>query len=204
MSKLSILDWMDDILKEYLEYEEIAAAEDPQFFKLYAAINKWNKNNFAHEADEEGLAKFEQLLGIVPHKTESLEDRRARVIAKLNTRLPYTEIQLRRLLGGILGYDGFTLTVKDLILTLSLAEGNNSRLQIILDILGEIVPMNILIVIHQLITKRIDVYFGGIVRVGNRLRIHPFYVSEIMNNGSIYYGGCVKIGNTIRIKPNTD
>lgn len=205
MSKeLSVLDWADDVLKDYVEYEEIAAAEDPQFKKLYEFIAEWNNNIYPKTANEKGISLFEQLLNITPLPNEDLEDRRYRVIAKLNAKLPYTEIQLRRILGGILGYDGFTLTVKDLILTLSLAERNNNKIQIIFELLKEIVPVNILIVIHQFIKKRLQISVGGCVKVGNRVRISPYRQEEVQEEGIIYSGGYIRIGNTIRIKPNNE
>lgn len=202
--KLSVLDWADDVLKDYIEFEEIAAAEDPQFEKLYELISKWNNNFYPKTADKDGIALFEQLLNITPLPNEDLEDRRYRVIAKLNAKLPYTEVQLRRILGGILGYDGFSLTVKDLILTVSLAEENNNKIQIIFELLKEIVPMNILIVIHQFILKRFKVSYGGCVKVGNRVRISPYRQEEVQEEGIIYSGGYIRIGNTIRIKPNNE
>lgn len=203
-NKISVLDWADDVLKDYIEYEEIAAAEDPEFERLYKLLDKWNKNFFPKTADEDGITLFEQLLNITPLPNEDLEDRRYRVIAKLNAKLPYTEVQLRRILGGILGYDGFSLTVKDLILTISLAEENNNKIQIIFELLKEIVPMNILIVIHQFILKRFKISYGGCVKVGNRVRIAPYRQEEVQEEGVIYSGGYIKIGNTIRIKPNSE
>ncbi len=200
--KLSVLDWADDVIKDYIEFEEIAAAEDPQFERIYDLIAKWNNNFFPKSADRDGIALFEQLLDITPRPNEDLEIRRYRVIAKLNAKLPYTEIQLRRILGGILGYDGFTLTVKDLVLTISLAERNNNKLQIILELLKEIVPMNILIILHQLIMKHMDIYFGGYLKVGNRVRISPRVQESVQKDGIVFYGGYVKVGNRVKISPS--
>lgn len=203
-NRISILDWMDDILKEYLEYERYAEAVDPQFIKLYQLLAKWNNNIYPQDADEDGIKRFEELLNIIPNPNETLEERRYRILVKLNTKLPYTEIQLRRLLGGVLGYDGFKLTVKDLILTISLAEGNNNKLQILLDLLGEIVPMNILIVIHQLVKKHLGFYYGGCVKVGNSVRIKPYMPGEVKEQAIIRTSGYVKVGKRIRIKPKSE
>lgn len=200
-NKLSILDWMDDIVKDYEEYEALAEAEDPQFEKLYEILRKWNKNVYPKQADEDGIALFEQLLNITPIPNEDLEDRRYRVIAKLNAKLPYTEVQLRRILGGILGYDGYTLTIKDLILTLSLAENNNNKIQIIYELLKEIVPMNIFLVLHQFVQKRVGTYTGGYVKIGNTVKISPYSVDSIEETSDIYLGGYIKIGIRIRINP---
>lgn len=203
-NKPSVLDWLDDVLKDYIEFEEIASAIDPEFTRLYQLLDRWNKNIFPKEANEEGIEKFEELLNITPQITDTLDDRRYRIIAKLNAKLPYTEVQLRRILGGILGYDGFTLTVKDLILTISLAEDNNSKLNIIIELLKEIVPMNILIKIHQFILEKLGVYYAGCVKVGNTVRIAPYVQDEVKEEGVAYLGGLIKIGNTIRIKPNNE
>ncbi len=202
MSKIpSILDWMDDILKEYVEYEEIAAAIDPEFVKLHEYIDQWNKNVYPKEANEEGIAKFEELLNITPAHRDTLEERRYRVIAKLNAKLPYSEIQLRRILGGILGYDGFTLTVEDLILTISLAEANNTKLDILVELLREIVPMNILLVIHQLITSRVTAYSCTVMGMGLQITILPVIEHDLDPEGETYTASGIVIGNKINIKP---
>ena len=64
--------------------------------------------------------------------------------------------------------------------------------------------MNILIVIHQFILKRLKVSYGGCVKVGNRVRISPYRQEEVQEEGIIYSGGYIRIGNTIRIKPNNE
>ncbi len=200
-NKPSILDWMDDILKEYTEYEEIAAAIDPEFVKLHEYIDQWNKNIYPKEANEDGIAKFEELLNITPAQTDTLEERRYRVIAKLNAKLPYSEIQLRRILGGVLGYDGFTLEVKDLVLTISLAEASNTKLNIIVELLREIVPMNILLVIHQLITNKVAAYTGAILGVGMQLTILPIIEHDLENSVTTYSTSGIVIGNKIHVMP---
>lgn len=197
-NKLSVLDWMDDILKDYLEYEEIAAAEDPQFEKLYDLVARWNKNIFPKQAYEEGIEKFEELLNITPYPEDTLEDRRYRVIAKLNAKLPYTEVQLRRILGGILGYEGFTLTVKDLILTLSLAEENNNKVRIIYELLKEIIPMNILIKLNQFINQRLELRLITFNKIGNRIKIYPVGAETV--NAEAIVGVCTYTRFTDRIQ----
>lgn len=197
----SILDWYDDIMKEYKEFEEIARGVDPEFFGLFEAINEYNNYIYPLEAVEDGIKHWEDLLGLKVNRNDTLEERRFRVVSKLNMRLPYTEIQLRRILGKLLGYDGFSLSVEGLILTMSLAERNNSKVQVIYEMLNEIVPMNVLIELYQLVKRYATAYSGGYIIIGETVRIMPWMVEEINCSSTAYAGGYTFINNKVRIEP---
>ena len=66
---------------------------------------------FVRYANEQGLARWERMLGIRPRGTDSMEVRRVAVLARLNEQLPFTERTLRLMLDGVCGPGGYTLEI---------------------------------------------------------------------------------------------
>lgn len=160
MEKSNIIEHLPEILQEIEEYVQIAKANDIEIDVLRETREHWRKNIPATTAEIDGIREMEKVLNLTPLPEDTLEDRRLRVIAKLNERLPLTEIRLRRMLAVLCGWDGFDLTVEDLVLTVSLAMENHSQLGTVYDLLQRVVPMNILIVITQIIERHIRLTVG--------------------------------------------
>lgn len=90
MNNVNLAEYLPPFLREYKEIKAITEAENPEFARLYAEAEKVLRNEFIDTADEEGMARFEKLLGILPSKDDTLESRRARVYSRWFTELPYT------------------------------------------------------------------------------------------------------------------
>lgn len=148
---INLIEHLPDILRDFYEIREKFKAENPEFDKIYDIIYRWYKNISPKTGDEECLKRFEDLLNLRPLPGDTLEDRRYRVVLKLNTRLPYTEIQLRKMLAAICGWDGFTLEVKDLEVHLKVTEENNKHLRALFEMLRDVLPMNLLYVLTQIV-----------------------------------------------------
>lgn len=76
-----------------MEYEEPVAAleaENQEFHIIWKAVDRVLYNRFIATADEYGISRFEQLLGIYPAAEDSLEDRRTRVQSQWFQTIPYT------------------------------------------------------------------------------------------------------------------
>lgn len=108
----------DHILKHLHPYthnkdtKRIAIAENPEFDKITIQLQKWLYNFFPVTADYEGISRWEDFLDL-GHGAEgdTLEDRRYRVILKLNERLPYTIPRLYQMLASLCGWEGFTFSL---------------------------------------------------------------------------------------------
>lgn len=199
MSKL--IERLPDILKDFYEYQELMKAQDPEFELIDDLLLKWRENLFPKTADKDGIKFFEDLLNITPLPGDTLEVRRYRVLVKLNTRLPYTEIQLRRMLAAICGWDGFTLTVADLTLLLSLTEQSGSKIRVIYEMLREVVPMNILIEIHQLLNSYGVLYSAAATGMGVTLVLLPWQSGELKGNSGVYSAAAYRLGTALTLFP---
>lgn len=198
---MNLIERIPDSLKEFEELIEYCKAVNPELKELEDLTIKWTNNKFPTEADEDGIYYFEQVLGLRPNKGESLEDRRFRVLARLNEKTPYTIIQLHRIMAALCGWEGYTLKVEDFILTLTLAMDSNSKLKSVMQMLRRVVPMHILIHVVQSVQ-----YYGRyLLYCYEKLRVDitllPFQLREYETSSKAFIYGYKKILANMTILP---
>lgn len=102
---VDLVSYLPPFLQKYGELSETLAAEDPEFALVWEAADRLLKNAFIETADEYGIRRFEQFLGLYPEKGEPLESRRTRVFLRWFVELPYTWrmflFQLAQILEGV-------------------------------------------------------------------------------------------------------
>ena len=98
-----LYDYLPLFMKSFQEIRENYKGVQHEIDEIYNKI-AWAMNNaYIETADEWGIGKFENLLGILPEEGEDLEVRRARVKIRWNSYIPYTKITLRQKLDAICG-----------------------------------------------------------------------------------------------------
>lgn len=105
-----------------LETDELIKVENDIWNNLYLLLNKAKNNQFIAYADEDGIYAYEQLFQIVANpETETLEERRFRLLNRIQTLSYYTMIYLRQKLDSLFGknnyeiemdYPNYTLYIK--------------------------------------------------------------------------------------------
>lgn len=197
----NLIKYLPDIYKEFYDYQKMFEAENPEFDLFYQASDKVDNNFFPQTADGKGLGYFEDLLDITPLPTDSLEDRRYRVIARLNQRFPYTEIQLRRMLAELLGWDGYTLTIEDLHAIVNLTEGNNAKLKSLREMLQDVIPMNMIIDVERVVERMQHIRLYSWLEQDATIEILPYQKRNLNFNfqENIYAGS--QMARQITIKP---
>lgn len=102
--------YLPPFMREYREMCAALDAAEPEFILVWKAADRTLKNEFIETADGAGLSRFENLLGIIPLKEETLEFRRNRVqILWFNT-VPYTFRLFMEKLSALCGDRNFTVT----------------------------------------------------------------------------------------------
>lgn len=96
--KSDFLGFLPESIQEALEMQEIARAVNVKVDDLLALIKREVKNKFAATADEKGIARWEQILGVIPLPGSSLEGRRAAVLAKKRAKPPINEGTMRHMI----------------------------------------------------------------------------------------------------------
>lgn len=108
------------------------------------------KDLFAGTATIRGLTRREHEYGLHPKDTDTIEDRRLRIKAKENERLPYTARVLRRNLESLCGIGNCTLSVNDNSVTVQLNLKSKTAYDRVLQTLEDMVPLNMTVNIQLL------------------------------------------------------
>lgn len=159
------------------EFYARVKAENPEFNLMWDEFYKTLRNTFILEADEEGIRRWEDMLGIIP--MGSLEDRRLKVYIEWNSTVIWTDRTLRQFLDLFLGrgayrlefnYDKYALKIK---LILGKRKVSASKL---VEELKSIIPCNI-----ALYTS-FEVNFEPLFASAYRRALHIIYGEYINDN----------------------
>lgn len=102
-----------------LETDELIKVENDIWNNLYLLLNKAKNNQFIAYADEDGIYTYEQLFQIVANpETETLEERRFRLLNRIQTLSYYTMIYLRQKLNSLFGENNYEVEMDYLNYTL--------------------------------------------------------------------------------------
>lgn len=147
MAQPNILEYLPEVIRNIKEMQAHAAAEHPELSALWTANENAYNDQFLYTMGENGISRWEKMIGISPMGTDTLEDRRFRVINRLNAQLPYTYRMLESHLiqmcgenGYIMSYDKSTWT-----LTIKIALTSKKQFSEILDLVNQMIPMNIIL-----------------------------------------------------------
>lgn len=133
-----------DYLHSYREMQEINETLAFAFKNYLSRTQRMYENHYVMTAHEDGIARFEAELGIIPRDDASLEDRRFEVLTKLRNRPPYTKRALKMLLDSLLGAGLYTLSIdtSKYDVTVSVELTRKNQVNAVADLLRRIVPAN--------------------------------------------------------------
>ncbi|MGE4214837.1 MAG: putative phage tail protein [Anaerotignaceae bacterium] len=136
-----------DILKEVREFQALAVAENPEMEQVYAAIEDVLDEQFISTAKTYGVARLEKIVSISAKATDTLEERRFRLLAKYNEDVPYTVPKLNELLTTLCGTDGYVLEINNGAFTLKVKVALTSKKNkdAVSELLERVTPMNMML-----------------------------------------------------------
>ena len=108
---IDLLDYIPPVLADAEEQKQIFKALNPEINILWSEIQKSEDNQFIDSSNEYGVSRRENQLKIKPKNTETLSDRKFRLLARENEKLPYTYRVLDKKLESLCGENGYTLNV---------------------------------------------------------------------------------------------
>lgn len=106
---VNLLEYIPPYLKEYRDIAEICAVEDPEIQMVEDETEIIKENQFIFFCNEDGIARWEELLSITPSPDDSLEQRIFRVYLKWSDWAPYTYSVLIEKLNGMIGEENYKL-----------------------------------------------------------------------------------------------
>lgn len=152
-----LINYLPYVVRDYAEFKGILEAEQPEIETAWDFADDLLNNQFISTAGNVGLARWEKILEIVPKGSDTLEDRRFRILTRLNEELPYTLPQLRNILETLCGSGNYSAEIVEgtyiLIVKVGLEAKNNFR--DVEALLNRVVPENLVIDVTQLYNSHI-------------------------------------------------
>lgn len=98
-----LFDYLPPVLQNVLEFRWLMTAEQERMDHFQTRIDAVFDNQFVDTAREEGIERYEAILGLYPNITDTLQERRIRIKARMNETLPFTIRRLESLLESLCG-----------------------------------------------------------------------------------------------------
>lgn len=149
---IDLEEYLPDILKDVREMRAIMQAETPEVQAIWDACEDCMNDQFITEATENGIARREKMLDITPFATDTLDDRRFRLLSRYNENIPYTRKSLATLLESLCGADGYVLTITTATFTVNVkvALGVKKQEAIVGELLERVLPYNMIFTVELL------------------------------------------------------
>lgn len=165
--EVDLVSYLPEFMQLYKEPIEILKAENPEFQIIWKAADKAFYNRFISTADDYGISRFENILGIYPNSTDTLEIRRMRVQSRWFNKIPYTIRNLAEKINNILGgeynfaiQEDFKNSYELHLTVYTINDSQNEELEYILSI---VVPVNIVTNIIYEEALKGAIYYGGMM-----------------------------------------
>lgn len=130
------------IVRDTEQFGQIAVAENEEFNRLSECIFRALEDSFIESATEYGVKRWESMLQIAPSASDTLDDRKARILTYLNLKLPYTWRVLKQLIAGVVGEDNFEMSLDNDTQTLSI-KCYDEHYDSISTLVSRVIPMNL-------------------------------------------------------------
>ena len=151
-------DYLPPILLRTYEFPLLCDTEQPEIDRLHDAADAVLDAQFISTAGEYGIARYEKLFGITPMDTDTLDERRFKVLTRINTQLPFSVRRLRQQLATLCGADGYKLELNGdrYTLTVKVTLTAKRNQQAVEELLADIVPANMVCTTSLLYNQHAD------------------------------------------------
>lgn len=147
-----IAKYFPDLLKEIKQFKELAVAENLELGFLSAELENVMNDQFISTALNTGVSRREEMLNIKPMSTDTLQERKFRLMAKYNEDVPYTWRKLEEVLTTLCDETGYRIEYSrgeySLVVKLELTNKKNEIT--VRDLLERITPVNLLLTVELL------------------------------------------------------
>lgn len=151
-------EYLPSILLKTYEFPLLCDTEQREFDRLNTAVDEVLDAQFVSTAGEQGIARYEKIFKITPMDTDTLDERRFKVLAKINAQLPFSVRRLRQQLATLCGDDGYKLEVNGGVYTLTVKVALTAKRnqQAVEELLADIVPANMVCTTSLLYNQHAD------------------------------------------------
>lgn len=134
-------------MKEIREFQNIAESENPEFNLVWQELQYIMDDQFIRDATLNGVSRRERMLKITPFTSDTLDERKFRLLTRYNEDIPYTVPNLRIQLTNLCGLNGYKMNLINntftLIVKVELVAKRN--LETVREMLERVTPLNMII-----------------------------------------------------------
>lgn len=135
------------VVRDTTEFQQLAAAENPEFNRLAECIRRILQDTFILDATESGVQRWETMLDLVPGADDTLDERKVRVLTYLTVNIPYSTRVVKRMIAEFAGEDGYTMNYDNEIATLTIKLEDKSKLEVVNSLLERVLQQHIVYII---------------------------------------------------------
>lgn len=155
VKEVDLLNYWMPVLRQLKEFKEIANAEEPELRYLLMACERAIGNFFIPTADEQGISRFEGMLGIYPDEGADLETRRLVVLTAWASSEFYTEKWLYNKLVSLCGGEVSIIPHNaEYSVDISVECGVRGIVEILTSLLSDTLPCNLLYTIKTYVKSQ--------------------------------------------------
>ena len=158
MYSRNLIEYLPEFLRDVREFDAILrVSEQPEMVLLWDAKDAAMDDQFIMDATENGVSRWEKILGIVPKATDTLDIRKFSILAKLNGQLPFTITTLKEKLKTLCGEKGYKveLYANDYTLFVGIAAYAKTNFEDVRLLLKRIVPANLITILELLYNQHL-------------------------------------------------
>ena len=201
-----MIDYLPNHIKDFREYIAMMSALQPEFDLIWEKVDYALQEVIIMTATDYGLTRWEEMLKISPMATDTLEDRRFRILSLLFAKLPYTYRQLHNLLTELCGAGNYMVDLQpdNYYIMVMLSFVAASRYQAMTQLLEKVIPVNLILEHGVILEMRSAAYIGGVSSIGTELTIYPVIAdTEALVEADINTAGSISVGSELTIRPLT-
>lgn len=197
---INLATFLPPVSRDSKDIQELMRIEDVELQALWDAMCDIFYNQFISTMTAYGLQQWETIFDVMPKASDTLQDRRTRILQLLMGTRPYTTLSFQRILDSIYGPGNVTIHV------------NNDRYEFWLDISGDvlnkansirefveiIVPKNLLIFVQNIQQLTMKQFVGAYVRQKNIIHITAYTGVQMEDiHAAQFVAGYVQIGKQV-------
>ncbi|MDD3251908.1 MAG: DUF2313 domain-containing protein [Lachnospiraceae bacterium] len=147
-----LIGYYPEVLRGFAEYQVLAGTEQEEIDRLWKAHRDLLADQFVTTATENGVRRWEKILGVMPRGTATMEERRFFILSRLAEELPYTMSRLRQQMEALCGEKGFDIVLRneEYLLVVRVALTARSSYEDVNAMLRRVVPANMVVDISLL------------------------------------------------------
>ena len=196
---IDISQFLPPVSRDSQDIQEVMRIENPEFKLLWDIMADILDNQFIHTMGEFGLSHWEWILEVLPQDTDTIEDRRNRILRLLAGTRPYTVEKLQEMLDATFGNGAVSVDLDENLYEIwfILSKEMRERSGEVISYAEPIVPKNLLLktLVEEKVQTKLTVS-GGLIMVDKEITIlkpRNYDISTTIYNGGTLASTTIEI-----------